>query len=79
MPRAGAGAAARHDLAAIRDIALEPLDVFVIGGADLIGAETADLAPRHKLAPAARPTGAARPAGATATASKIGHSAYHPL
>ena len=69
VARAGAGAPPRQNLSAIRDIALQPLDILVVGHADLIGAEATHLAPRNKLAPTSGATGAAWPT--TITTSKI--------
>ena len=44
------GAAARQDFATIRNIALQTLDVFVIGRSDLVGAELAHLTARRVTA-----------------------------
>src|SRR3954471_3068305 len=60
MPCTCAGAPSRHDLATIRDIALQALDILVIGCANLIGAITAHLTPCNKLAASIRATRATR-------------------
>jgi len=73
MARAGAGAATRKNLASIGDIPLEALDILVIGNANSVGAETANLTARDKLAPPARPTGAAWTAGTTPARSIVTH------
>src|ERR1700674_5531952 len=48
MERAGPGDAPRQDLAALRDEALQHLDVLPIDVLDLLRAELADLPPAHE-------------------------------
>src|SRR5437868_6261480 len=63
VPRAGARAPARQDFAPVGDIALQALDVFVIGDAYLVDAEAAHLAAGDELTTATGAVGAAaRPA-----------------
>lgn len=49
-----AGAAARQNLATLRNKALKPLHIFVVRAADALGAERAYLAPGNKPAPPVR-------------------------
>jgi hypothetical protein len=74
VARAGAGAPARQDFAAVGDIALEPLDIFVVGGSDLIDAEAADFATRNEFAPPARAAGATRATPAPSSFAIVIHS-----
>ena len=63
MAGADAGQAARNDLAALGDEALQQADIAVADGVDLLGAELADLLAAEELA-------SARPAARTARASR---------
>ncbi len=54
---ADAGEAARNDLAALGDEALEEADVAIADGVDLFGAELADLFAAEELASAGPPPG----------------------
>jgi len=53
VARAGACPAPGQDLAPVGDMSLETPDILVIRGADLVGAEHADFAPRRVAAPTA--------------------------
>jgi hypothetical protein len=73
VPGARASAPTWQDLASVGDIALEALDVFVVGDTDFICAETTDFTARDKFAPTTAARAAARAAAAAAPPSIFTH------